>query len=103
MPPSDEGGGFLRSKKTEGEKTKDYPSVGCRRQPPFAVPEIKISTAAPARAPSDREESVLKPSFPLNHNKKIQQCVSIAVFFVVAPKRKICVSKLLLHPKREQF
>ena len=34
MPPSDEGGGFLRSKKTEGEKTKDYPSVGCRRQLP---------------------------------------------------------------------
>ena len=30
MPPSDEGGGFLRSKKTEGEKTKDYPSVGGR-------------------------------------------------------------------------
>ena len=34
MPPSDEGGGFLRSKKTEGEKTKDYPSVGCHRQLP---------------------------------------------------------------------
>ncbi len=24
MPPSDEGGGFLRSKKTEGEKKSNY-------------------------------------------------------------------------------
>jgi len=32
-PPSDEGGGFLQSKKPEGERRRDYPSGAARQLP----------------------------------------------------------------------
>ena len=68
--------------------------VGAQRR----VAKLRIRKSRNGRAPSHREESVLKRSFPPKHSKKISSCVSMARFLLLHLNEKSLSQNCLRHP-----